>query len=522
MNANVPFASADLRVSACYDLLGRALRPGLIGLPSPHAVDEYARQYVKSHLRVVLPRRGSEITEECAETLLESFLKAISLDDRKNRKLLSAGGVSFTFSCLVYGIVGDATVLTGLQQHLLLEICAIAAEHRPLPVLRWTDFVRSNLGDLDRIRTIMRSCIYSKMLLSERLADAVESLTKQLGLPDVVRVLAIGSSGTVRDALIGLHQVNRFREIEVFLTRPTFGIPFDEGSGFEVEIVPEADVISGAAGKFHLIVMGCGVIGKTETNRIEVVNWSQDISLAKRMRERGVPLIVVGGLYKIWPQSFYQERKASAVRMLSHSPAESDAILTERDIDWLVTEHEPVNLREGQRPYWLEFLFGTRSLDVHAMLALCANKKSGTDELLIHSLFADTIIDDVAKRLDSLDMPLDTSLDKPVGRIDMAAPAVSDLRAGENVEQRQTKIGAFRPGVPGHERVEEGANPAYGLFKLGFLLMIVGLPLWLAFLGVEYMRFALAASIVVAIGANILMLGVLGGRRGEAADQIQS
>jgi hypothetical protein len=370
------FASADEKVVAQYALLERALRPGLA---SEHNIDDKARDYalhVLSQLAsgVPLPSDGSEIDEERAHDLLERFLEAVTVDhgSRKNLRTLSAGDVAFNFSCLVYYALGQSTRMpTRLQRDILLEACDIA-ETRPLPVIRWTEFVRSNVSDAARVRTVMRSCIYSKTLLSLRLSSVVADLSEHLALPQTVRILAIGSSGTVRDALQGLKRV---RNVDVFSTHPTQGIALDpKDLGFDVVPIEDSDAVAGHV-KFDLVVIGCAVIGKTNENEIEVVNWARDISVAKRIRKQQVPVIIIGGLYKIWPQSFYQSHKDFAVDMRKEASAGADAILTKDDIDWLITEHEAVSFREPARPRWVQFLLEAQSLDVTASLSLCADPK---------------------------------------------------------------------------------------------------------------------------------------------------
>lgn len=65
------------------------------------------------------------------------------------------------------------------------------------------------------------------------------------------------------------------------------------------------------------------------------------------------------------------------------------------------------------------------------------------------------------------------------------------------------------------------ADLGFGVFRLGLVIMIAGLVSWLALLASNQVAFALGASVIGAIGANMLMLGILGGRRGERAGHTQ-
>ncbi len=436
-------------------------------------VGEQVRIELSKHFR-----RGSwaqdesEITEEDARLLCERFRNAVSLDVQENKSILTAGGVSFYFSSLVYYVLGRSERdPTPLQIKTLLDICDIA-DTRPLPVMRWTEFVRSNVSDAARIRTVMRSCIYSKTRQEERFARVVASLKQHiLKGKENIRILAIGSSGTVVDALKGLRKLAQREgvQIDVSLTLPTPGIVLNRSDlGFDFVRVDEKDLPTDAAKvRFDLVIMGCGVIGKTTDNEIEIVNRGRDIDIANRMRQLGALLIIVGGLYKIWPQSFYKSHKEIAVNITKQTMAglEATSILSECDIDWLVTEHEAVCFREPGRPSWLEFLFGAHSLDVTTSLSLFANEKSESEEAFIQTILRNEIIRDIDKTLGLL-----------IGREHMA----------------------------------------FNAFKFGLVLTIVGLTFWALFLVSNKMTLAFWASAIAAVGANIVMLGVLGGRRGAA------
>jgi hypothetical protein len=512
------FVSANWQVAAQYDRLQSALGTRL---PPEHKMDEAVHSYVWDELSKLAPGvplgpDGSEITEEVARLLCERFRSVVSLDVRENKSILTAGGVSFYFSCLVYYILGRSIgAPTPLQIQALLNVCDIA-DTRPLPVKRWTEFVRSNVKDVARIRTVMRSCIYSKTLQSTRLTRVVASLTRHL-FEGNIRVLAIGSSGTVMDALKGLKKESK---LEVFLTRPTPGVKRDTHDlGFDFVYIDEKDLPTDANEMhFDLIVMGCGVIGKTPDNEIEIVNWARDIDIATRIRKLGALLVIVGGLYKIWPQSFYRSHKEIAINKKKETLAGFEAILLQRDMDWLVTEHEAVSFR-GDRPSWVEFLFGAHSLDVTASLSLFANEKSENEGAFIQSILQNENIRDIDKNLGLLSSQ-DSGREADESPRQAAAPTVTGV-GFHDTNPRGWEAMQYRDSVEG-DQYTDSTQPflldyftmAFKAFKLGFLLMIVGLACWALFLASNKMTLALGASAIAAIGANILMLAVLGDRRG--------
>jgi hypothetical protein len=371
---NMPIlASANPLVGHEYERLEDVLRPGQ--LPKKDTLDQGVSNYVAGALRSLapditdsLPSDGTDLEVDHAVYLLERFRDAVSIDVDSNKPSLSAGDVSFQFSCLVYYFLGvRAKTLGAWQQERVLDICQIA-ETRPLPVKRWTEFVRTNIYDAERVRTVMASCIYSKTLLRSRLTTAVTAVSWNFQLSNRTYILAIGSSGTVRDALVG---ISKLTKIKVYSTCPTPGVPFNGTDlGFEVTEITDDEILreESSLPKFDLVVMGCGVIGKTEANEIEVVSWARAVNVAKKIRSDTVQLLVIAGLYKIWPQHFYERNKDSALDLREQSGS-FHAILTDKDIDWLITEYKPFKLPEI--PSWIRFLFDARSVDVTTSFSLC-------------------------------------------------------------------------------------------------------------------------------------------------------
>ena len=270
---------------------------------------------------VELPDDARHIDKRSVEGLLECFSEGVNLDGAgtsAGKQVLPAGDVAFTFSCLALYAVGiTASTLSGLQHKLLLRACDVA-DRRPLPVMRWTHFVRSNLTDVARVRTVMRACVYSKTVLNTRISNAFAELSNHLCLSEKTRILAIGSSGTVCFALEGL--TRNCPGLTIYPTHLSQGhtSPYDE---LHANIEPVGDADAGAIARAHdvdLVVLGCGVIGKTSEHEFEVVNWAREIDLAKEANKHGIKVVVIGALHKIWPQSFYEPRKNFVLSSQNH------------------------------------------------------------------------------------------------------------------------------------------------------------------------------------------------------------
>src|SRR5205807_3503378 len=170
------------------------------------------------------------------------------------------------------------------------------------------------------VRTVMRACIYSKTLLHTRISKAFIDLSENLSLPEQARIIVVGSSGTVHYALETL--ISTHRDVTILPTRPT---PEHMSSykklGAKIESVDAAAASAALnARNVHLVIIGCAVIGKTSRTGIEVVNWARDIALAKEAHRQGLTVVVVGALYKIWPQSFYEANKGAALSAQEGSP----------------------------------------------------------------------------------------------------------------------------------------------------------------------------------------------------------
>lgn len=379
------FASANRQVTAEYARLESAVINSLSD--KPDVIEDEAYRYARRRLHalapsVELPPDASEISELIVDSLIERFRAGVDFgahEPGESGDILPAGDVAFTFSCIALYAVGKTkNTLSDPQRRLLLDACAVA-EKRPLPVMRWTDFVRSNLSDVARVRTVMRACVFSKTLLDTRISNAFSELSKKHPLlPKEARILAIGSSGTVCFALEGLMR-NRSQSTTIYVTRLAPGHPSPYS-----QLPANIDYVDDASSrallqmqKVNLVVLGCAVIGKTKKNEIEVVNWDRDVALAKEAHKQKIPVVVIGALHKIWPEPFYESHKSGILDLQKDSLFGRDGVLTKDNMDWLVTENEAVNFENfADRPQWINFWLGAQSLDVTATLAICTNKRN--------------------------------------------------------------------------------------------------------------------------------------------------
>lgn len=337
-----------------------------------------------------LPPNARDLTVEQAMVLQECFRQTVV----NNR---SSGDIAANFGDLVLYIVGDSSTLSELQKRLILTACAVV-RRRPLPVLRWSQFVLSNLEHLQRIRFVLTACKISKGRLASRLGNVVRFALPELGLPESPRLLAIGYSGTVASIVRGISAVSP-KPLLVF--SPKLDLPgklqpsgellkedLESGSDrIEVVVVPD-DMVKDLCEKKQadLVIAGCKVIGRTARGTVEIVNSAPCVKLFREARELGLPVMVVAGLYKIWPTGFYEQHRQSTIDRETLNGDLYNATLREDEIDWIFTERGCFRAKDfGQNPTANAY-FELEDLEVPCAINAC------TDDDKFISLTRDTKI----------------------------------------------------------------------------------------------------------------------------------
>jgi len=148
------------------------------------------------------PEDATTLTGEQIVDFIESFRCNLGGN-------VSTGDVSVNFTDIVLYACGHGSILNENQKFLIISACTVV-RMRPLPVLRWVDFVLSNLDNPKHIRFVLTACKISKWLLASRIQDIVHrelsspESQRTLKLPKTPRVLFIGYTQTGIATLIGM------------------------------------------------------------------------------------------------------------------------------------------------------------------------------------------------------------------------------------------------------------------------------------------------------------------------------
>lgn len=328
---------------------------------------EYARHVLSELARSHLPTKASDLTYDQIAALLDAFRSAISVDSESGAFATDRKTFSY-FISLTYYLLGEADdSVADRHRAWLLDVCDIA-DARPLPQLAWTEFIRQSLSDDARIRSVMCACIYNQTQANERLTVSIKQLLPEITSSPNPSILTVGFSDAIDDAMSAIAS----------LCMPSKYIALDGHSvakgqtiGSEFTYLDSSDLLSVPAGyHFDIILMPCAVLSRTGREGIQIVDWAQSIRLARAMRARGAPLILVGEAQQIWPIQFYRRWGAYAAELRKQEFDTSDAILDAKDIDWLILDHYVL---KGDPPWSasVSALLDSSSLDVIAALVLC-------------------------------------------------------------------------------------------------------------------------------------------------------
>jgi hypothetical protein len=240
--------------------------------------------------------------------------------------------------------------------------------------LGWTEFVRQNLSDDARIRSVIRVCIYNQTQASTRLIASIKTLLPQVTSSPNARILVIGRSDPINDARTAIasvgtpHMYTAKFEDDLAVRRVT--------RHSEIGQLRSSDLLASPS-KYHfdLILLPCAMLSTTGRKEIRVVQWAQHVQLAKAMRATGAPLIVVGDPQQIWSPQLYRRSGDYAAELRKQEFDAGDTILDDKDIDWLILDRQAIDVRTPW-PAAADILLNNSSFDVGAALVLCERSPS--------------------------------------------------------------------------------------------------------------------------------------------------
>jgi hypothetical protein len=324
------------------------------------------------------PDDPRNLTAEQILDIIEGFRSWVSGN-------VSTGDVSINFTDIVLYACGRDLILNENQRFLIISACTVV-RMRPLPVLRWVDFVLANLDNPKRIRFVLTACKISKKLLASRIQTVVRRDLSKLELPKIPRVLFIGYTKTGISTLRGMANGSN-DALPVFIPEmPLQGrrklwhtsvmSELSDIPSINPELVsPDKALELCEREQIDVVLTGCKVIGRTKSDTIEIVNSLPIVELTNEAHGYGVPVLVAAGMYKIWPSEFYERHKKLIVESEYIDGELSNGFWSSNDIDWIVTERGCFEYSEfGTQPV-IKRLFDYEQLEFLAALGACRNEK---------------------------------------------------------------------------------------------------------------------------------------------------
>jgi len=324
------------------------------------------------------PDDPRDLTGEQIADIVEGFRSKVSGN-------VSTGDVSINFTDIVRYACGRSTILNETQKFLIISACTVVRT-RPLPVLRWVNFVLANLDNPERIRFVLTACKISKKLLASRIEAVIRRYLPDLKLPKIPQVLFMGYTKTGISTLTGMAKESS-DELPVFI--PEMPLQGRRGSWHKYamsglsdipgikkpELVSRDKALELCKNKqIDVVLTGCKVIGRTKSNTVEVINSLPLVELTNKAHKYGVPVLVSAGLYKIWPSEFYERNKKLTVESEYIDGELSNGFLS-NDINWIITERGWYEFAKFAVEPVVQTLFAYEELEFLAALGACRDEK---------------------------------------------------------------------------------------------------------------------------------------------------
>lgn len=278
-----------------------------------------------------LPEEAQALEAVQAERLATGFRRAFDESESCVERVRDFSLVG------LYAIGTEADLgADSVAKQLLLSLCT-TARRRPVPLLRWSEYVLDNIAKLDKVRGALQACYLSQRELDDLLANVGAEMSGMAGLPQRPRILLVGFSQHALSVLEGLAAALP-GPARITTSRVRVREALEGKRNVQVDLVREDELKQALApGAFDLAVSGCNAIGRFE-GRLEIVNGRQSVGLAKAVKRMGVPVAIAGALYKIWPAAFYEKHRAWAeLETVNGEPA--NGFLRSWEVDWILTEY---------------------------------------------------------------------------------------------------------------------------------------------------------------------------------------
>lgn len=299
-----------------------------------------------------LPDLSNHLSADQSLALFASF------EDRI-KNYLTSGQIASCFEVHINYVIGGSTELSIIQRDLVEKLC-MSMRSQPFPGLWIAEFIFNNLEQPEIIQDVLTASFLSKENYLERLEHgfAVDKTWKQyLTTPcEIVRIVAVGYSFAF-SALIRAIAAEEQREVIVYvprleeLKRPRSADDFVQSclidiQNISIQILDESDLAPLLSKhKIDLTFVSAKVFGATKNSEVQVVSnatscwWIHKIkSTSIEVGKSAPPVIVAGGLFKIWPSKIFEQYLDSNTLSDSNSGPSSSTVLRASDITTIVTE----------------------------------------------------------------------------------------------------------------------------------------------------------------------------------------
>lgn len=297
--------------------------------------------------RSAFPKSGAQLTPAQALVLVERF--------RKRTETIWTTGEFVT--CLehhvLYGI-GQSTSLNEIQRRFIASVCSVS-RRRPLPALLWSEFVLANLDTPLRVREAFAASLFTKAkqlsTIRKRAGEAWRRLldSGKLAHDEGPRILAVANSRTLIEALKGIAEVDD-KQISVFVPEMKWRYPtgflrdhfrkeFEPFRNLTCNPISERNAESLLVdSEIDVVLTGCKLIARSPSGELHVVNSAPCIDLVKKAQNSSALVVVATGMYKIWPDWFYERYHGEipSIERWNNEPA--NGLLHGDELTWIFTE----------------------------------------------------------------------------------------------------------------------------------------------------------------------------------------
>lgn len=274
----------------------------------------------------------------------------------------SAGDFCLQFVQAIVLIIGRATVLDRQQQRTIMELCR-EVEDRPFPALPWARFIAQRMDNLACLKEKVGRLSEDKRYLLAQISQRIAEEGATIGLHPGARVLVHGYSGVIPNVLKALPAKTK-QTLRVFVTEQ-FRRQESEGRQFRdylrnldenfpqqhIEVVPDSIGLTMLQNRqIDTFVMSAKAIGLFEGS-LWVINTFSPEGLVAAAKQSNIPILVISGRYKMWPEDLFAEH-AQRVRLAT---VHHDALIHQEFIRWIATEGGAFTPKEcgGRYEPWL-------------------------------------------------------------------------------------------------------------------------------------------------------------------------